>query len=68
MRHSTLKLLGACAVLGLSAGLASAQRVTPPSPSGDPKPPVVMTWATVLLAGGAVLIAATLPSKRGHQD
>lgn len=63
------RILIAVGVTGLVCGLAAAQsNVQPPAGSGDPEPPVLRSWLTVVLAGGAVVVASLIPAKRGHQD
>jgi len=58
----------ALAVLAVCVTGAAAQDVRPPQPEKEPEAPVFLTFASILLLGGAVIATALIPSKRGHQD
>jgi hypothetical protein len=44
------------------------EQVRPPLPRRADKPPVLWTYAAILVIIVAVAGASTIPSKRGHQD
>jgi|GEM_PF-3443350 len=69
MKPRSIRRLAAGCALALTCGLAMAQvDAVPPKESGEPEPPVLRTWLAVAVAGGAVIAASLIPTKRGHQD
>jgi hypothetical protein len=57
----------ACAV-GVSDVLAQNEELRPPTTQDPPSSPKFIVWGVAILLTGLVVFAATLKSKRGHQD
>ncbi len=69
MRTRTSRVLAAAGVLALSALPALAQsELKPPRSSEPPSSPKFWMYAVFLLLLAAVVFAASLRSKRTHQD
>jgi hypothetical protein len=75
-RLLTVALAGACLALAVPAAPAHAQlagskpkiEMKPPTAGTEDKPPVIMMYVVLLALAAAVVGAALIPTKRGHQD
>lgn len=65
---STLMTLGALALSCCSALAQETEALRPPRVSDPPSAPKIMVFLLVVLLTAGVIFAATLKSKRGHQD
>lgn len=71
IKRSSGALLMTLCMMALSSSSALAQStetLRPPRVADPPSAPKVMVFLLVVLLTGAVIFAATLKSKRGHQD
>lgn len=60
--------MGAAALMSTAALAQDTEALRPPKVSDPPSAPKILVFLLVVLLTGAVIFAATLKTKRGHQD
>ncbi|MCA9302570.1 MAG: hypothetical protein KC996_00460 [Phycisphaerales bacterium] len=60
--------LGAAVLMSSAALAQDTEALRPPKVADPPSAPKVMVFLLIVLLVGAVVFAATLKTKRGHQD